>query len=193
LFPEKKEPVMLTVGRLWDEAKNIAILDAVATSLDWPVYVAGEVHHPDGGRVHLQAVHPLGRLEPRALAAWLRRAAIFVLPARYEPFGLAALEAGLAGCALVLGDLPTLREIWDGSALFVPPHDPAALAAALQYLSRDAAQRCWLARQARVNALRFTPERMARGYMALYAQLMRTHTQAQSGATATKEPRVDTA
>ena len=35
------------------------------------------------------------------------------LPARYEPFGLSILEAALSGCALVLGDLPSLRELWD--------------------------------------------------------------------------------
>ncbi len=32
------------------------------------------------------------------------------LPARYEPFGLSVLEAALSGCALVLGDIPSLRE-----------------------------------------------------------------------------------
>ena len=57
---------------------------------------------------------------------WLRRATIFALPARYEPFGLSALEAGLAGCALVLGDIP-MREVWHDAAMFVPPEQPAAL------------------------------------------------------------------
>ena len=39
--------------------------------------------------------------------------------ALYEPFGLAVLEAAQAGCALVLSDIPTFRELWDGAALFV--------------------------------------------------------------------------
>jgi hypothetical protein len=38
-----------------------------------------------------------------------------------------AREAGLAGCALILGDIPSLREIWDASALFVPQDDATAL------------------------------------------------------------------
>ena len=63
----------------------------------------------------------LGRLGEEELARWLARAAIFALPARYEPFGLSVLEAALSGCALVLGDLASLREIWDGAAVFVPP------------------------------------------------------------------------
>ena len=63
----------------------------------------------------------LGRLSAGELADWYARAAIYALPARYEPFGLSALEAALSGCALVLGDIPSLREIWGDAALFVPP------------------------------------------------------------------------
>ena len=56
-------------------------------------------------------------------------AAIYALPARYEPFGLSVLEAAQHGCALVLGDIDSLRENWDGAALFVDPDDAGALAA----------------------------------------------------------------
>jgi glycosyltransferase involved in cell wall biosynthesis len=110
------------------------------------------------------------------LAKWLARAAIFALPARYEPFGLLPLEAGLSGCALVLGDIPSLREVWGDAALFVAPDQPAGLEAALQTLIRNAPFRDWLAKRARERALQYTPERMARAYMALYTQLMRTRT-----------------
>ena len=58
---------------------------------------------------------------------WMARAAIYALPARYEPFGLTALEAGLSGCALVLGDIPSLREVWGETACFVPPDDRDAV------------------------------------------------------------------
>ena len=44
---------------------------------------------------------------------------IFVSVSRYEPFGLAVLEAAHAGCALVLSDIPTFRELWQGAASFV--------------------------------------------------------------------------
>ena len=39
---------------------------------------------------------------------WFARAGIYALPAVYEPFGLSVLEAALSGCALVLGDIPSL-------------------------------------------------------------------------------------
>jgi glycosyltransferase involved in cell wall biosynthesis len=169
--PLAKQPYILTAGRVWDEAKNIAALARVAPQLSWPVFVAGEERHPAGGTVHLRAVRRLGRLAPAELAVWLGRAAIFALPARYEPFGLTVLEAGLAGCALVLGDIPSLREVWDGAAVFVPPDQADALAEALEHLSRDVRRRERLARRARARALRYTPVRMARAYAALYARL----------------------
>ncbi len=65
------------------------------------------------------------------MAGWLGRASIFALPARYEPFGLLPLEAALSGCALVLGDIPSLREVWGDAAWFVPPDDRDALTAAI--------------------------------------------------------------
>ena len=33
------------------------------------------------------------------------------------------LEAASAGCPLILGDIPTFRELWDGAAVFVAPDD----------------------------------------------------------------------
>ena len=114
--PVVKEPFILAVGRLWDEAKNVAALERVAPRLGWPVSVAGEEAHPGGGQVRPGHVRRLGRLAPEALAPWFARASIYALPARYEPFGLSALEAALAGCALVLGDIPSLREVWGDAA-----------------------------------------------------------------------------
>src|SRR5690606_8377688 len=104
-------------------AKNLAQLDAVATELPWPVYVAGSTEHPDGGNAAFDSVETLGVLSRAEMKHWLGRASIYVLPARYEPFGLSALEAALSGCALVLGDIPSLREVWGPAATYVDPAD----------------------------------------------------------------------
>ncbi|MGE3539083.1 MAG: glycosyltransferase family 4 protein [Candidatus Tectimicrobiota bacterium] len=172
-LPAAKAPYLFTAGRLWDAAKNVALLETVAPRLCWPIFVAGEPHHPAGGTARFTALQMLGPLAPTALAAWLGRAAIFVLPARYEPFGLSILEAGLAGCALVVGDLASLREVWGEAALFVPPDEPAALTDLLQGLLKHRGWREQMARRARARALGYTPERMARAYLALYHQLVR--------------------
>ena len=155
---------MLSAGRIWDEAKNVAALDRVAPRLPWPVAVAGE--GPPG------AARRLGRVPQHELQAWLERASIFALPARYEPFGLAALEAAHAGCALVLGDLESLREVWGDAALFVDPADDEALEHALRLLIDDEPLRAELARRARSRAAAYTPERMAAGYVELYRRLL---------------------
>lgn len=179
--PAAKEPFILAVGRLWDEAKNVAALERVAPRLGWPVCVAGEEAHPDGGQVRPGRVRRLGRLAPEALAPWFARASIYALPARYEPFGLSALEAALAGCALVLGDIPSLREVWGDAARFVPPDDPDALQAALEALIEDEPRRADLARGARARASEFAPSRMAAGYLAAYHDLLSRRRTSTSG------------
>jgi glycosyltransferase involved in cell wall biosynthesis len=169
--PGVKEPFVLAAGRLWDEAKNLAALDAAAGHLSFPVRVAGETRHPGGGLTHARHVEPLGCLPPRELARWMGRAAIYALPARYEPFGLSVLEAALAGCALVLGDIPSLREVWGDAALFVAPDDRDGLARTLERLMAHPSGREQLAARARERALTFTPRRMAAAYLHLYATL----------------------
>ncbi|MGI5915175.1 MAG: glycosyltransferase family 4 protein [Anaerolineae bacterium] len=170
--PQPKERMVLTAGRVWDEAKNVSALEAVAPRLHWPVYVAGEDHHPDGGRACPQNVNYLGYLPRKSLRQWYRRAAIYALPARYEPFGLSALEAATEGCALVLGDIPSLREVWQDAALYVPPNDNAALQRALSGLMANPSRRAMLAARAQARARYFSPERMATGYLVAYCRLI---------------------
>jgi len=99
------------------------------------------------------------------------RASIFASPARYEPFGLAALEAAQAGCALVLGDIPSLREVWGDAALFVPPDDDEALLAALRTASRPRELHV-LASRARARAARYAPEATAAGMAQAYGHVL---------------------
>jgi glycosyltransferase involved in cell wall biosynthesis len=167
----EKHPVISTVGRAWDEAKNVRALDAIAPQLPWPVWVAGAVEHPHGAPSALPNICPLGKLPPHEIAALLGVSAIFALPARYEPFGLSALEAGLSGCALVLGDIPSLREVWQDAAVFVAPEDQAALAEALRRLIDDEPNRKEMARRARARAEQFTLQRMATAYLSIYFSL----------------------
>ena len=176
-----KQDLILSVGRLWDEAKNFALLNDVARNVSWPVYVAGDNIHPDGSRVDLPNTVFLGRLAPAELTPWFSRAGIYASPVRYEPFGLSVLEAALAGCALVLGDIPSQRENWDGVALFVSPDDPKALKSAIQGLIDDSQLRSKLARSSGARASRFTPAVMARGYMDAYQSVLRSYSKALPG------------
>jgi glycosyltransferase involved in cell wall biosynthesis len=171
--PETKQDFIFTAGRLWDEAKNIGILNSVSGKIPWPIYVAGQSLAPDGKAALVEGPVLLGRLDAEMLAQWFSRAAIFILPARYEPFGLAALEAALSGCALVLGDTESLREIWGDAALFVAPEDPEHIRATLVGLIANRSLREDFARRARRRADCFTPDRMAEAYLEVYAKLLR--------------------
>jgi glycosyltransferase involved in cell wall biosynthesis len=51
-----KQPYILGAGRLWDEAKNLAAVAAIASELPWPVRVAGEMCGPDGSDVKAASV-----------------------------------------------------------------------------------------------------------------------------------------
>jgi glycogen synthase len=168
---EAKEPFILSVGRVWDDAKNIRALAGVADRVIWPIIVAGECRPPAGATSKVCGARLLGSLCAADLADWYRRAAIYALPARYEPFGLSVLEAANAACALVLGDIPSLRENWDDAALFVPPDDDRALVAAIRRLIDEPAVREHLARRAFARASALSVDRTADAYCRLYHSL----------------------
>ena len=147
-----KQAFVLSAGRLWDDAKNVGALDRAAPHVPWPIYVVGDRRHPDGTTRIYARTHVLEAMAPEALGAWMASAAIYAQPARYEPFGLSILEAALSDCALVLGDIPSLHEHWDGVALFVPPDADDGLATGLTDLIRHPAYRRQLAHAARERA-----------------------------------------
>ncbi|HEX2553073.1 MAG TPA: glycosyltransferase family 4 protein [Microvirga sp.] len=166
------EAAVFTAGRLWDEGKNLATLDRAAARLALPVEAAGPTEGPNGARIALAHVRTIGRLEDAAIAARLARRPIVVSVARYEPFGLAVLEAAQAACALVLSDIPTFRELWDGAALFVEPEDDGAVAAAVQRLVGDPGLRERLGRAAEARSRAYSVEAMSAGLAALYRTLL---------------------
>jgi glycogen(starch) synthase len=161
----RKEAFILSAGRLWDEGKNVSSLAEAAAALPWPVCVAGEA----GGNP-IRGCRWLGHLSAARLADWFARASIYALPARYEPFGLSALEAALSGCALVLGDIASLREVWDDAAVYVPPEDAQALLEGLRELIANQPMRQQLARRALERARQFSPARMAQQYLMAYSE-----------------------
>src|SRR5215208_5252372 len=157
--PEReKERFVLGTGRFWDEAKNVAALQRVRKSVPWPVVLLG-------------SGSPLGRLPSAEVATYVARASIFAAPARYEPFGLSALEAALAGCALVLGDIRSLREIWGDAAVYVAPDNQPMLAAAIARLATDEALRADMGARAQRRARSLDGPRMADQYCGAYQEL----------------------
>lgn len=161
-----------TAGRLWDRGKNAATLDRAAARLAVPFKAAGPCAGPHGETVAFAHLVPLGHLRERAIAEILSARPVFASAARYEPFGLAVLEAALAGCALVLSDIPTFRELWDGAAVFVDPDDIDGFAEAIGTLAADVPLRLDNGERARACAAAYAPAAMAAGMVAIYDRLL---------------------
>jgi glycogen synthase len=159
-------------GRAWDDAKNFSL--ALLAVRGWDcgrVVFAGEVAHPVssseaalGGRIE-----PLGRLPQSELFGWLGQARVYASPARYDPFGLLPLQAALAGCALLLSDIPSYRELWHGAAAFFASDDEASMRQQWMRLLGDESYAAALADRAWQRAVdAYTSDRMAGEYLACY-------------------------
>jgi glycogen synthase len=168
--PQRKMDIILSAGRLWDEAKNVAVLTRLPRELASSVFLAGDTEAPDceSEVTRYDNGNLMGRLSTGLLQQWMSRAAIYAMPALYEPFGLSILEAALSGCALVLGDIPTLRELWDGHALFVAPEDQEGWATQITRLMKDKRLRVEYGQRALARAQDFSRENMGRGYVDAY-------------------------
>ena len=176
-----KKEYVLGMGRLWDEGKNYRIAESIISNVGWPIVIAGDSQNPgnktnDGAvRAPVSDITYTGPLSRDEIQNHLEEAAVFMLPSLYEPFGLSALEAALCQCALVLSDIPTLREIWQESALYAPPNDTAKWAEQINKLTSDAGLRIEMAHRANETAKYFTAEKMASGYMALYHDIFHSN------------------
>ena len=166
---DERQPMALAAGRWWDAGKNGEVLDAAAALVPFPVVLAGALEGPDDSCFEPRHAVAGGLLEPCQLRATMGRAAVFVAPSRFEPFGLAVLEAAGTGAALVLADIPTFRELWHDAALFCPAQSPEAFATAMKLLVGDQALREKLGAAAFERARCFTAERQTEGLLAVYA------------------------
>ncbi|HVG27057.1 MAG TPA: glycosyltransferase family 4 protein [Acidobacteriaceae bacterium] len=159
----------VTVGRLWDEGKNIAMLRDVTAPM--PIIVAGEQRHESSrSTTELGAALLIGRQTEQELAELFSGSRIYIATSVYEPFGLAPLEAALFGCAVLANDIPSLREVWGEGALYF--RDTESLSALLQRLSTDGEALARARERSQARAREFTPQRMADCYEALYASLI---------------------
>ncbi len=176
-YMDKKPSSLLSVGRLWDSAKNTALLTQRVHPAQ--VCIVGSEEHPDEvfrGNVGLRARPGLeikGQQSERELRLLYARSSIYAATSRYEPFGLAPLEAALSGCALIANDIPTFRELWDDAALFFQRNDADALSQAIRQLASDPELCKSYGRKAYQRAReRYTATRMVDQYLGLYENLV---------------------
>ncbi|MDO5758074.1 MAG: glycosyltransferase family 4 protein [Rhodobacterales bacterium] len=171
LAPKTSEPVRADVaaaGRWWDEGKDAATLDRAAAQIAWPVRMAGPLRGENGAQVALRYADGLGRLPHHDALALVQGAGVLVSPSLYEPFGLVVAEAARAGVPLVLSDIPTYRELWDGAVFFFAPRDADGLASAVNRLIRDRPLRDQMGAAARTRAARYDLAAQVAAMAAIY-------------------------
>jgi glycosyltransferase involved in cell wall biosynthesis len=165
-------PYVLTVAS-HTARKNLAALVPAARTLardGVDVVVAGG-HRPQFAREEgLAGLRLLGHVDDALLPGLYAHAEAFVLPSRYEGFGLPVLEAMAAGTPVVTTTAGALPETCGGAARLVEP-DGEALAAALTTLLGDARERERLRTAGLERARAFSWERTASGVDAVVADV----------------------
>jgi glycosyltransferase involved in cell wall biosynthesis len=119
-----------------------------------------------------QAVVFPGRIVGPALAALFARSRGLIFPSLYEGFGMPVLEAMAAGTPVLCADATSLPEVAGDAALLFDPHDPRAIAKAIERLECEPALAEDLVRRGHARRATFgTPRDMAARYLALFHEL----------------------
>jgi glycogen synthase len=180
-----KDESVLSVGRLWDAGKQVSLLTQHAHEMS--VCIVGSDNPNYAPRTPIRADVKLatdqvcvalkGPQTESQLRNLYSRASIYAATSRYEPFGMAALEAALSRCAIVCNDIPTYREIWGETAVYFRTNDADSLADVLRRLSknRDLCRGHASLAYQRARTC-FTANRMVDEYTRLYRGLLRANT-----------------
>ena len=140
-----------------------------------------ELHAQVVGAGLTDRVEFCGRLGPRQVAGRLAEASVAIVPSQAEGFGLVAVEAMGCGCALVVSDLPVLREVLgsEASGLFFRPGRVDDLAEKITLLldSPDRARQMGEAGRARALT-HFGWRASGERYLTLLDELIDSHGQA---------------
>lgn len=157
----------VTVGRLWDEAKDVALLKQVRSPM--PLVAAGETEWNGARPYALSDVSLRGVLSEEETIRLFEESAVYLCTSRYEPFGLAPLEAALCGCAVVARRIDSLCEVWGDAALYFA--DAEELSRLLSELYEEEAMLREMQRRARQHARRYSREWMTQEYLALFTAM----------------------
>lgn len=175
-----KEDSVLAIGRLLDPAKQVNLLTLESHPV--PVCIVGDDAAEPVRKVPLRAdvqfrdgsagVALKGPQSESQLRMLYSKASIYAGTARYEPSGLTVLEAALSRCALVLNDIPPLRELWGNAAVYFRANDPVSLSETLRMLIDDVQLRRNYANRAFQRAREcFNAQRMTDCYIQLYRSI----------------------
>jgi glycosyltransferase involved in cell wall biosynthesis len=182
-----KENTVLAVGRMLDAGKQVHLLTEHAHPL--PVCIVGSELPMIAPKIPLRADVKLavdelrlafrGRQTESQLRMLYSRASIYAATSRYEPSGMAALEAAFSRCAILANDIPSFREIWGDDAIYFRANDADSLAEVIHQLSaKQDLCRGYGNRAFQRARERYTANRMTDEYLQCYSALLGRKTRA---------------
>ena len=175
-----KEESVLAIGRLWDSGKQVALLTQHTHGL--PVCIVGADNPIPAPPVPIRAdvrvstgeheISVKGAQTESQLRSLYSKSTIFAATSRYEPTGLASIEAAFSRCALVANDTEVYRELWGDAALYFERNNADSLSEVLSQLDEDRElTRLYGTRAYNRARERFTARRMVDDYLRLYRRL----------------------
>lgn len=175
---DPEEPCFLSLARLARPKNLDTVLQALARLKErpWRYVIAGQ--GPDSAILQQQTqnlgiadkVEFLGQV--RDVKPLLRSADIFLMPSRWEGFGLAAVEAMNAGLPVVASTAPGLREVvCPAGNPTVDPDDIASLTNAITNLLDDPAKRARLGAAGFSHAGQYDKLYMTRRYLSFWSDM----------------------
>lgn len=133
-------------------------------NVDWPDIPLRAGRLASAERIHFPGLE-------REPARYLKSATAFVLASRRDPFPLVLAEAREVGAAIVASAVDGVPEALDEgrAGVLVPVDDPAELAHQLAAVLDDPARVRELTARSRTGVERYSVQRMARDYLAVYS------------------------
>jgi glycosyltransferase involved in cell wall biosynthesis len=131
------------------------------------------------GTAGTPGIRCVGELSEGGMRELLSRASIYIATSKYEPFGLAPLEAALSHCAIVANDIESLREVWGDAALYFRSRRSESLGEALRLLAANRQLCDVYADRAYEHARQhYTADRMVGEYVQAYTTLLERQAEA---------------
>jgi len=172
------KPIILNVGRLTPQKNQDVLIRALACLPDAHLVMAGA--GPSAELFQALAttlgvddrMHLLGAVAAEDIADLYAAADLFLFPSTWETFGLAAVEAAMAGLPIIAADLPVLHEVLraDGAepVAFVAPHDVEGWISAVRSALAAPRPAHASAAYARTLGRKYSRQRMVESYLSLF-------------------------
>jgi glycosyltransferase involved in cell wall biosynthesis len=183
----REDNLLVFVGR-FDQRKGIHVLIEALGFIGRPVRLVligpntGDAYFHELTRLMAKVneggkhdVRYLGSLSQADLISWLHRATLFICPSLVESFGIVNLEAMACGAPVIASDIEGIRDIirpgQDG--ILVEPENPSRLAASIESLLQDPAERQQLSLRGRSRVeLEFSWRAITKRLITIYDTLL---------------------